>query len=184
MAMVGGAAYLLLAGSMFASGSLVDRWIKSGASATLALKTFLAVGSASAAVFLIGCVVTNARLSVLFLMLASLALGMIFPNMFSVAQTLAGQQAAGRWVGVQNGISGLGAIIAPALTGILVDRTGNFFLPFAITAAISLLGALAWVFLVGPLTPVDWTHRTITAPLCGQPAQYNEVVPSPHPRTD
>jgi hypothetical protein len=47
-------------------------------------------------------------------------------------------------------------VVAPALTGLVVDRTGQFFWPFLITAAVSLLGALSWVFLVGPVTPAEW----------------------------
>jgi hypothetical protein len=38
----------------------------------------------------------------------------------------------------------------------VLDRTGQFFWPFAITAAVALLGVLAWVFMVGPLKPVVW----------------------------
>jgi hypothetical protein len=38
----------------------------------------------------------------------------------------------------------------------VLDRTGQFFWPFAITAAVAVLGTLAWVLIVGPLKPVVW----------------------------
>ncbi|MEO6913926.1 MAG: hypothetical protein ABI182_07900 [Candidatus Baltobacteraceae bacterium] len=51
---------------------------------------------------------------------------------------MAGPEATGRWVGVQNTIANIAGIIAPSLTGILVDRTGSFILPFTIAAVMAL----------------------------------------------
>ncbi|MGZ3506038.1 MAG: MFS transporter [Vulcanimicrobiaceae bacterium] len=158
MAVIGGAAYLLMAVSAMMSGWLEDRWIGLGASATRVRKTFLGAGALGVAAFLIGCVASDAGHSVLFLMLACIAIGMVVPNILCVAQSLAGPVAAGRWMGVQNGLGNTAGIVAPALTGILVDRTGTFLAPFTIAAVISLLGAFAWVFVVGQVSQIDWSH--------------------------
>ena len=71
-------------------------------------------------------------------------------------QRLAGIRAAGKWYGAQNGFSNCAGIICPALTGFVVDRTGNFLWPFAIVSLLSVVGAFAWVFLVGPLEEINW----------------------------
>jgi ACS family D-galactonate transporter-like MFS transporter len=80
-----------------------------------------------------------------------------------VTQTLAGPHAAGRWAGVQNFVGNFAGGVGPMLTGYLVGRTGLFYWPFVIAAVVSWVGALSWVFAVGPIEPVDW-EKTIGAP--------------------
>jgi len=156
MAAIGGVAYLVTALSMMISGRIADRWIHWGASPTLARKTFLITGLTATAVFMVGCVMSGTVGSIVFLTLACLGYGMTTPNLFAAAQTLAGTHASGRWVGIQNALGNLSGIIAPALTGILVDRTGNFLAPFLVAAAVSLFGAFAWIVLVGPIEETNW----------------------------
>jgi len=69
---------------------------------------------------------------------------------------LAGPQAAGRWTGLQNGFANLAGVVAPALTGFAVERTGSFVAPMVITTAVLMVGAMAWVFLVGRVEQVNW----------------------------
>ena len=57
---------------------------------------------------------------------------------------------------MQNGFGNLAGILGPALTGYMLDWTGNFQAAFAITAAISLAGAVAWTFGIGRLEPIGW----------------------------
>jgi MFS-type transporter involved in bile tolerance (Atg22 family) len=83
-------------------------------------------------------------------------------NLWSVTQTLAGTATSGKWTGLQNFTGNLAGWIAPALIGVVVQRTGNFFWAFVITSAVTLLGAAAWVFVVGPVEPVLWPSQTLT----------------------
>ncbi|MGA8154315.1 MAG: MFS transporter [Terriglobales bacterium] len=156
MGWTGGAAYLLTAVSALICGWLSDRQIRARQTPTRVRKTFTAGGLAAAAVFLPGCVLAGPRLSLFMLMVASVAYGMYASNLWAVTQTLAGPQAAGRWTGFQNLVGNLAGVLAPAITGLVVDRTGHFFGGFAITAAIALLGCFAWIFAVGPLKEVRW----------------------------
>jgi len=78
---------------------------------------------------------------------------------FAFSQTLAGPAAAGRWTGLQNGFANLAGVVAPAVTGLLVDRTGSFLTPFAITTAVLMAGGFAWVFVVGRVEQVSWTSK-------------------------
>ena len=164
MATIGGIAYLLMASSIMLCGWLSDRWIARGTTATHVRKTFLGAGTVLVAVFLMGCVLSNASYSIAFLMLSCVAAGMISPHIFAVAQTLAGPLAAGRWTGLQNMFGNFAGIIAPALAGILVDRTGSFLAPFALAAIISVVGGVAWVFIMGPVVQIDWSDAA-KAPL-------------------
>jgi ACS family D-galactonate transporter-like MFS transporter len=156
MARVAGASYLVAAITATSCGWLSDRWIDAGATPTRVRKTFTGGGMASAACLLIACVVAPPAVSIGLLILTMASFSAAGSNTWAITQTLAGPQAAGRWTGVQNFMGNLAGMIAPVLTGFIVDRTGQFFWPFAITAAISLLGALSWVFIVERVQPVVW----------------------------
>jgi ACS family D-galactonate transporter-like MFS transporter len=92
-------------------------------------------------------------------MLACASAGLVSPNIYAVGQTLSGAPAAGRWMGLQNMFGNISGIIAPALTGVLVDRTGNFMWAFSIAAFTSILGAVAWTVVVGPVEQIDWSRN-------------------------
>ncbi len=53
-------------------------------------------------------------------------------------------------------------MVAPALTGFMVNRTGNFVAGFEIAAAVGLLGGAGWVLGVRRLEQVssNQEHRT------------------------
>ena len=74
-----------------------------------------------------------------------------------------GPHATGKWTGLQNGFALLSGVVAPALTGFLVDRTETFLAPLAIAAALLLAGGIAWVFVVGPVEQVSWKSEPRTA---------------------
>jgi len=156
MARITGVAYLSAAIVTTACGWLSDRWIDAGATPTRVRKTFTGVGMTGAAIFLMACVVAPPDLSVVLLILTTVSFGVAASNMWAITQTLAGPQAAGRWTGLQNFVGNLAGPVAPALTGLVLDRTGQFFWPFAITSGVVLLGALSWIFVVGPVEPVVW----------------------------
>ena len=80
-------------------------------------------------------------------------------GIFAFSQTLAGPEAAGRWTGLQNGFANLAGVVAPALTGFAVDRTGSFVAPMAITTVVLIVGAIAWVFVVGRVEQVNWAVK-------------------------
>ena len=159
MATIGGVAYLLMALTTMLTGWITDRRIASGASVTRTHKFLFASGSTLTAVTILGCAVASSGTSVLLFCLACAAMGMVSPSIYAVAQVLAGENAAGRWVGIQNCIGNAAGLVAPLLSGILIDRTGHFGLAFAITAAVCAGGGLAWIFGVGPIAQIDWAAR-------------------------
>src|SRR2546427_778884 len=93
------------------------------------------------------------------LMAAGVGCGMVGSGIFAFTQTLAGSHAAGRWAGLQNGFANFAGVVAPALTGFVVDRTSSFAAPLAITAAVLMLGGLAWIFVVGRVEQVSWASK-------------------------
>lgn len=156
MATVSGTSYLVSAAASAGAGWLSDRWISQGRSPTRVRKSFVAGGLACAGILLAGCVVAPRQPSVILLWAGCLAYGVCASNVWAITQTLAGPQVAGKWTGLQNFIGNLAGVVAPAVTGIVVDRTGKFFLAFAITAAVATLGAAVWLFLIGPVKALTW----------------------------
>jgi cyanate permease len=119
----------------------------------------MALGFSIAAVAVLGCAVAGPQAYLPWLMAAGIGCGMTSPGIFTFCQTLAGPHAVGKWYGAQNGFSNLAGVVGPALTGFVVQGTGNFVMPFAITSLLCVVGGLAWVFLVGRIEPINWAPR-------------------------
>ncbi len=159
MAKIGGAAYIMGACLAVTTGWASDRLIRSGATPTRVRKTIVAGGLAGAGILLLLCAISTPSLSIAFLMLGVGLQSMSSSNIWAITQTLAGPYAAGRWTGLQNFVGNLSGIIAPALTGFVLERTGHFYWPFAILSVVALLGSLSWLFLIGPVREVTWPAR-------------------------
>ncbi|HVO78805.1 MAG TPA: MFS transporter [Candidatus Bathyarchaeia archaeon] len=156
MAKIGGSGYLLAAGCAAASGWLADQWIMAGASPTKARKTFAASAPVGVAILLALCPTAPPAVSVVLLLGAMACFGVSSSNIYAISQRLAGPEAAGRWVGFQNGFGNLSGAVVPVVTGLVLERTGHFALAFYITAGFELLAALFWGAVLGPIEPVVW----------------------------
>lgn len=161
MSRIAAAYFLIDAASAMATGWLSDRFIRRGFTATLVRKSAMGLGYSTAAIALLVCGAASSDSYFFWLLAAGVGSGMGGSGTFAFSQTLAGVEAAGRWSGMQNGFGNFAGVFGPALTGYIVDWTGNFQAAFAITAAISMVGALAWTFGVGGLEPVRWGRKTV-----------------------
>ncbi len=159
MSVVTAVAFFVLAISALVSGWLSDKWISAGATPTRVRKTFTGSGPLIASSILLVGIVADHALAVCILIVACIGLGMCTSNLWAVTQTLAGPATSGKWTGLQNFTGNLAGWIAPALIGLIVERAGNYFWVFVITSSVTLLGAAAWLFLVGPIKPVAWSSQ-------------------------
>lgn len=161
MARIGGLIFVLASVSSLLSGKLTDRWIAAGSTPTRVRKTCLAVGNIGVGVFLVASVSAPASLFIWMLALMGVFSGIAGSNIWAITQILAGPRMVGRWTGVQNFVGNFAGAVAPALTGLLLDRTGSFYSPFFIAAAIAWGGAVSWTFVVGPLEEVRWEKHVL-----------------------
>jgi MFS family permease len=157
MSVAAGALWVVDSLSSVVTGTVTDICIRRGASPTFARKSAMALGFSLAAVSLLGCAFASERTYLAWLIVCALGSGTANAGTFAFAQTLAGPRAAGRWVGLQNGIANLAGVTGPALSGFLVDWTGHFAAAFAVAAVITLGGAFAWCFGVSRLQQVDFS---------------------------
>ena len=77
-------------------------------------------------------------------------------GVFAIPQILAGPTASARWVGIQNCCGNFAGVIAPALTGLLVEATRHFTAAFVTAALVSVAGLVGWVWMVPHLAPLVW----------------------------
>jgi ACS family D-galactonate transporter-like MFS transporter len=159
MGTMGALAFLVIGLSSALCGWLSDRWIAAGATPTRARKTFTVGGLALSASILPVVLVNDHDLSMALLFLTCAFFGMWSSNHWALIQTLAGPSAAGKWTGVQNGVGNLAGVAAPALTGWVVARTGQFFWAFAVATGLVLTGACCYLFVIGPIVQVDWQRE-------------------------
>jgi MFS transporter, ACS family, D-galactonate transporter len=159
MSLVGGSAFFALAISVTVSGWVADRWMAAGGHPTRVLKTFCGTGLALASIsFVIVFLISDHTVAMAILIFSCISLGMCSPNLWTMTQILAGPQTAGKWAGLENFCGNLAGIIAPIAVGVILERTGEFFWAFAITGAVTLLGAASYIFLVGEVEPVKWSR--------------------------
>jgi MFS transporter, ACS family, D-galactonate transporter len=158
MAKVGGIAYLCAAGAAMATGWLSDRWIMAGGTPTQVRKTVVAGGLALSGIFLALAAFGGPVQCIVMLILGMTFFGVGASNVWAITQTLAGPHAAGRWSGFQLFVGNMSGVVAPAVTGIIVQRTGHFYLAFVMLAVAALVGASIWMFLVGQVEQVVWNR--------------------------
>jgi len=161
MADMSALAFLAIGVSSALCGWISDRWIASGATPTRVRKTFTVSGLVLATVILPVAMVDSKDVAMALLFLACAFFGMWSSNHWALIQTLAGPPAAGKWTAVQNGIGNLAGVAAPALTGLVVARTGVFFLAFAVATGFALLGAIFYMFVIGRIEQVNWSHAAM-----------------------
>jgi len=149
--------YVIDAAAALATGCTADRCIKHGWGVSLVRKSAMAVGWLTAAGGFLGCAFAGSGSWLAWLAVTAIGVGIGNSGAWAITQTLAGPQAAGRWAGLKNGFSNMAGVICPVLTGFTVDWSGDFQAALAITAALCVLGAVAWVWGIGEIRQVDWT---------------------------
>jgi MFS family permease len=159
MAVLGSLPFFAMAATSVFGGWLSDRLIARGASVTRVRKTFVTSGLLLCCVTLLpAAVVRSPGLSVTLLVVSCSALGLFTSNVWAITQTLAGPRAAGSWTGIQNAVGNLGGVISPLLTGVVVGRTGSYYLAFAMASLVLIFGAACYLILVGKVSPLQWTE--------------------------
>ena len=127
------------------------------------LKSFCGGGLAiSASAFFAVFLIHDHTIAMAALMLSCIALGLGAANLWTMTQILAGSQTAGRWTGLQNFCGNIAGMVAPLLVGLILEYTGSFFWAFAMTSAVSLLGAAGYIFIVDRVAPVAWSSQVAT----------------------
>jgi MFS transporter, ACS family, D-galactonate transporter len=158
MAVMGSVPFWGLAASATINGWLADHLIRRGAGPTRVRKSFAAAGLLLCTLILPAALVPSAWMSITLLTAACLSFGLCTSNHWAITQTIAGAPAAGKWTGLENAFGNLAGVAAPWITGVIVSATGHFLYAFVAVCAVLVLGALSFLFIVGPVSPVNWNE--------------------------
>ena len=167
MGEIGGAVFVTQAITAVLCGRYCDRWLARGGTSTRVRKTFLISGGIAVGALLWASTFAGPMLCVVLLMLAGAGVGLSGSNVWATTQTLAGPHASGRWTGLQCGFANYSGVLAPVVSGFLKGRTGHFSGAFAVAMGFGFLGALCWIYLVGPIEPVVWRRKESSVLLDG-----------------
>lgn len=163
MAFFGAASYLAIASSTVVCGWVTDRLIERGGSPTRVRKTATALGLSLSTMIVLVAVVRDENIAMGLLIASCLSYGIFAPNLFAMTQTMAGPRAAGKWTGFQNGFGNLAGVAAPAVTGWVVQQTGQFYAAFVVAGMMALAAALLYTFGVGPIRQVEFRSKRAPA---------------------
>lgn len=151
------AAFLVIGTVTLVTGWISDRLIAAGYSPTRVRRTVVVGGlSVASSLLLLGFVPHNPALSNAIIAIACVGYGAFASNHWAITQTLAGQEMAGRWSSLQNGVANLSGIVAPWVSGLIMQVNGSSRLAFVVAGGVALVGACLWGFLVQRVEPVDW----------------------------
>jgi len=147
--------YVAQAASALLLGWSCDRRVAAGHDEGAACRLLMTGGLALVGLAILGIAVApDNRTLAACLLLAGIGSGPCSTNLYVIAQIFAGPRAAGTYVGVQNAVGNFAGIVAPIVTGLIVDWTGSFFNAFLVAAAICGVGAINWAFAVPRIAPL------------------------------
>ena len=156
MAILGATVFGLQVVSAPATGWFCDRVLARGGDPDTVLKRTMIIGLLGTALPIAACAFANAATSVALILVAGLFFGVQSPPLGAITQTLGGPRAAGQWMGIQNFCANLAGVTAPLVTGFVADATGSFVPAFAVAAAVTAVGTLAYAVVIPRVEPVRW----------------------------
>jgi len=159
MATLASASYAVMAACAVLAGWLVDRYIRRGGSANFGYKAIMAVAHGGAVLSMLAMAYGSQPLALVGIFFYQAITGAASPGVYAIPEILGGANATGRWVGIQNSVGNLPGVVAPWLTGFIIDATGEFTLAFLVAAAMSLLGLIGWLAMLPPLAELDWQRE-------------------------
>lgn len=140
-------------GVMF-GGWLSDRLLARTGNASLARKLPIVAGLLLAATIVGANVASSDALVIAILSIAFFGQGMVGLG-WAVIADIAPAGLAGLTGGIYNFVTNVSGITTPLIIGIILGRTGSFVLALVFMAVLALVGALAYVFLLGEVKRIE-----------------------------
>jgi MFS family permease len=148
MGVIGSFPFLIMVVPSLAGGVVADWLVSHGRSPVRVRKSFLAAGLLLTAMLLPLTIVPRIELALAALFAACFTLGVYASNLFALTQSLAGPEASGRWTGLQNACGNIPGMVAPWVTGWIVQTTGRFSAAFVAAGVSCLIGSACFGLLV------------------------------------
>lgn len=127
------------------AGWAADQWIARGGDPVKVRKVFTVAGFIAASLQTLSVFTTSQNLMIFFTVASLCGLGLATANYWALTTTM---MPGALPVAIQNTAANLAGIVAPWLTGWLIQQTGSFDAPIKATGVWLALGIAAYVFLV------------------------------------
>ncbi len=144
--------FLVFGASEPVGGWLADRLIKAGMDETKARKAVVTVAFLTGVFLILAMRVSDARTAVAMLVGACLV-GLSTGNLLVMLQSCAPPKDVGLWTGIYNFIGNIAGILAPVVTGFLIQATGSYTPGFVLSAVMLAAGLVCCWGVVGKLKP-------------------------------
>lgn len=136
-------------------GWVVDHLISKGKDPSKVRKTVLVLGMVFGAFILLAPTTTDPTLQVTYISIALGGLAFSAPVGWSIPALIAPKGMVGSVGAFMNFFNNLMGVLAPIITGILIDRTGSFNTGFIIAGVIILIGIFSYVVILGEIKPIE-----------------------------
>ncbi|MGJ3220974.1 MFS transporter [Geobacillus thermoleovorans] len=136
-------------------GWLVDRLINKGGHSTRVRKTFLVIGMLLGLSVIGAAFTTNPNIAILCISIALGGLVITSSIAYSIPTFIAPPGTVGTLTGLLTFGNNSMAIVAPIVTGFIVQATGSFMYAFLVAAFILLAGIFSYLFLLTDLEPIE-----------------------------
>ena len=131
-----------------AAGWAADLLIARGRNPVTVRKCFTIAGFVIACTELIGARASSLDTALLFAVVSLSGLGLATANYWALTQTLIPGAAIGRISGIQNCACSLAGIVAPILTGWLLQKTGSYEAPMMAILVVLVIGVLSYLLMI------------------------------------
>jgi MFS transporter, ACS family, D-galactonate transporter len=135
------------------AGWAADRLIARGGHPVRVRRIFTMLGFVVASTELIGMLSHSNNVALFFAIFSLAGLGLATANYWALTQTLFPAAAVGRMVGVQNFASNFSGIVAPIMTGWLLQKTGGYSAAGWVILLLLILGLFSYGVLVRERSP-------------------------------
>ncbi|PYV39056.1 MAG: hypothetical protein DMG06_24140 [Acidobacteria bacterium] len=131
-------------------GWIADRLARAGWDETRVRKGIITVAFLTGLLLIPASQVTNANTAIA-LIIGGCLVGLSTANMLVILQYCAPAGAVGLWTGIFNFVGNVAGILAPLVTGKLIQATGSYTPPFVLAAVALAVGQLSFWLIVGRL---------------------------------
>ena len=137
-------------------GWLADYLVKRGVATTRSRKGIIGTGLTAATLFVTSAAfVKQDWLAVTLLTLCVGSIRLTTGSVNSLPLDLTARAAVGTLSSIQNFFGNIGAVLAPIVTGYLVNSTGSFTIALVVAGGLALFGAAAYVFVLGDIVTIN-----------------------------
>ena len=146
--------------AVVAGGWLGDALIRRGYSHNVSRKGIIGGGLTMATILVVTAAFTsNTQIAVILFVFCMGSLRITTASANSIPIDLAPKGAVASLTSIQNFAGNFSGLLVTIVTGYLVQASGSFVLPLVVAGGMAILGAISFVFLVGPLETLPVGRR-------------------------